>query len=169
MVSMNGKSWEGLSLEGMASHIASAILLWNKGQGVGTKNDCKLIVSYVVRKYQAFSAKANNLTQIPSTLAARRWKINGKKPVLEHGIPVACVVNGLFHIVTGPNLQSAIEQVETCLEANTVLAWVTPREHSRLNARFAQSMPVGYDSYPWKDKWARYRKSLVDIPDAGAV
>jgi hypothetical protein len=167
MVSMNGKSQEGLSLEGMASHIASAILLWNKGQGSGTKNDCKLIVSHVLRKYQRFVAKEKHATRIPSTPAARRWEMSGKTAILEHGIPVACVANVLFHSVTGPALQKAIEQVKACLEANTVLAWVTPEEHSKLNAQFAHCMPEGYDCYPWRDVWARYRESSVDTPDPG--
>jgi hypothetical protein len=122
-----------------------------------------------VRKYQAFFASANKLTQIPSTPSARRWEINGKKPILEHGIPIACVVNVLLLTVTGPSLESAIQQVNICLEANTVLAWVTPGEHSKLNACFADSMPAGYDSYPWKDIWARYRESSVDIPDASVT
>jgi hypothetical protein len=162
---MNGKSREGLTLAGMASHIASAILLYREGKG-GTKNDCKLVVSHILRTYQRFQANTQDLNLLPATPNARAAIIEGKRAILEHAIPAGCVVNALIHYVKGTRIEEATPQVRSIIDEGTMLAWVTAKEHSVLNEDYMHTMPVGADCYPWINKWARYAACGVSMPEA---
>jgi hypothetical protein len=159
---MNGKSYEGLTFQGMAAQIANAILLWKSG--TGTKNDCKLTIANVVRAFQDRLVAAKDLTDIPYTKAAYQAELESEPRHLEHAIPVACLMNVLFHYVSGLDIISASAKVEELIRENTILAWVTLEEHAKLNEKLAHCMPDAFSYYPWEDQWARYVESGVPIP-----
>jgi hypothetical protein len=146
--SMNGQSREGLSREGMEMHIANAILLWRNKKG--TKNDCRLVVSHVLRTYHKFLKKERRDLKIPCTPQSRQvYEPSGKrKIVLEHAIPILCLTNVLFQEVNGPSPDDAVRQVSKVIKEEMHLAWVTQHEHEKLNERFACSMPDDHDHYP---------------------
>jgi hypothetical protein len=160
---MNGKSYEGLTFHGMAAQIANAILLWKSG-AAGTKNDCKLTIANVVRAFQERLIATKDLTDIPYTQAAYEAELEGESRHLEHAIPVACLMNVLFHYVGDLEVTAATAKVEELIRENTILAWVTPEEHAKLNGRLAHCMPDAFSYYPWADRWARYLESGVQIP-----
>lgn len=154
---MNGKTYEGLTLPGLASHIASSILLWNKGQGMGTKNDCKHAIGHNVRAYQRRMIAEKVIKNIWITEAARQ---RDKSQIeLEHAIPVGCLMNLLFYKIVGSDQAAAARQVADLIEESTVLVWVTKAEHLKLNDAYQCKMPEGFDTYPWEDPLARYRKT----------
>jgi len=159
--SMNGKSFKRLTLDGMAAHIANALLL---AQKVGTKNDCKLAIAYVIRAYQRQLFKKMSY-EIPFTSAAREAQLKKEAIELEHSIPVGCVMNVLFHYANGSTHEEMMAQTVRLLKENTVLAWVTPQQHGQLNGKYQSSMPVGFDTYPWQDVWARYVAAEVELPE----
>jgi hypothetical protein len=160
--SMNGKSYEGLTLDGMAAHIANAILLMNRK--VGSKNDCKLVTAHVLRQYQG-RLMGRAPEDVPYTQAALEAKKKGEYIELEHAIPIGCLMNVLFHYANGITHEEVTEQVKSIVANNTILAWVTPKEHTQLNKRHQSFMPVGFDTYPWKDVWARYVAACVPLPE----
>lgn len=159
--SMNGKSRERLSLDGMAAHIANATLLIRRG--IGTKNDWKLAIAFILRAYhQEFTKKVAH--DIPHTPAALDARARGEATELEHAIPVGCIMNVLYHYAQGDTHDEVTKQVNSLIVQNTILARVTPDEHAKLNAKHQASMPTGFDTYPWKDVWARYVASGVPVP-----
>lgn len=159
--SMNGKSYEGLTLDGMAAHIGNAILLMNRK--IGTRNDCKLTVAHLLRQYQN-RLSLSTPEDIPYTPAALNAEQLGHLVELEHAIPVGCLLNVLFHYADGGTHEEVTAQAKNLIEANTILAWVTPEEHRLLNKKHQSSFPAGFDTYPWRDVWARYVASGVSIP-----
>ena len=163
--SMNGQSREGLSRKGLATHIANAILLWKNG--MGTKNDCRLVISHVLRTYHKSFVRndAKHATNIPYTPNACAAERTGQTTnVLEHAIPILCLSNVLFKDVIATKVDDALQQVTTILADEIHLAWVTQREHQALNRQFACCMPAGFDTHPWKNIWARYDESGVPRP-----
>jgi len=163
-VSMNGKSYEGLTSDGMATHIAGAIQLMRRG--IGTRNDCKLVVAHILRQYQ--NRLIADALEVPYTPDARQAEADGDEIELEHAIPVGCIMNVLFHHAAGDTLQELAAQVTTLLENNTILAYVTPEEHAKLNKQLQSSMPDGFDTYPWRDVWARYAFAGVPVPEGAS-
>jgi hypothetical protein len=163
-VNMNGKSKEGLTLDGLASQIANAIRCHYNDKT--TRNDGILMVAHAVRAYHSrFRKEHKNEMKI-------RWSEDAfsiqKDLHLEHAIPVACITNVLFYALmhkSSTNLtpQAATELVTKIIERNIHLVWVTKDDHDKLNAKYASSMPPGYDTFPWRDPWARYRESGVKI------
>lgn len=154
---MNGKTYEGLTLPGLAAHIASSILLWNHGKGMGTRNDCKHAIAHNVRAYQRRMIAEKVIDEVwitDAAAAAEKSRIE-----LEHAIPVGCLMNLLFHLVDANDQAEAARQVADIIQHNTVLVWVTKDEHSRLNKAYQCTMPEGFDTYPWKDPLARYRQT----------
>jgi hypothetical protein len=83
---------------------------------------------------------------------------------LEHAIPVLCLTNVLFKEVIASTLDDVVQQVTKTLDDEIHLAWVTQREHKMLNQQFACSMPPGFDTHLWMDRWARYDKAGVPRP-----
>jgi hypothetical protein len=160
MTSMNEKSYEGLTYKGMALHIANAIALHRRR--VGTKNDCKLVVAHLIRTYQSRLIGDGQLP-VRYTEAARSAELAGDPIELEHAVPVGCLMNVLFHHLPVDDIMSAGEEVSRLVCENSILAYVTPEEHLRLNQmKLSSSMPAGFDFFPWKDVWARYR--VAEIP-----
>ncbi|MGB7481703.1 MAG: hypothetical protein WA924_15360 [Burkholderiaceae bacterium] len=158
---MNSKSYERLTLDGMAAHIANAILLYRSGHG--TRNDCKLTIAHLLRQYQA--RLVANAFEVPCTPAARRADLMEEPTELEHAIPVGCLMNVLFQYAHGEVLQDLAVNVTSLVQVNTILSRVTPSEHALLNKQCQSSMPSGFDTYPWKNVWARYVHSGVDVPE----
>lgn len=156
--SMNGKSYQGLSLPGLAAHIASSILLWDNGK-VGTKNDCKHAIAHNVRAYQRRLIQTKPIRDVWITENALSAEAEQKPIELEHAIPVGCLMNLLFFKIAGTCMQRATAQVIELIEDNTVLVWVTPDEHAKLNKLYQSSMPPGHDTYPWKNKLGRYTQT----------
>jgi hypothetical protein len=68
-------------------------------------------------------------------------------------------MNLLFHKITTSDHAEATQQVDMLIRENTVLVWVTKEEHGMLNKQYQCTMPVGFDTYPWKDKLARYTQT----------
>jgi len=152
--SMNGKAYEGLTLPGLAAHIASSILLWKKGQG--TINDCKHAIAHNVRAFQRrlIAEKEIEIWVTWEAVTAEKKQIE-----LEHAIPVGCLMNLLFYKVETFSPSEAAVQVDELLRENTVLVWVTKDEHAELNKCYQCKMPNGFDTYPWRDKLARYTQT----------
>lgn len=152
---MNGKSYKGLSLSGLAAHIASSILLLRTGQG--TVNDCKHAIAHNVRAFQRRLIALGEMRDVwitSSAAVAEKTQVE-----LEHAIPVGCLMNLLFYKVETSDLMKAIVQVDEIIRENTVLVWVTKDEHSKLNKNYQCKMPEGFDTYPWRDTLARYTKT----------
>jgi hypothetical protein len=57
--SMNGRSYEGLSLTGLVSQIANAISLWREVPKGSRDNDCKLVIAHAVRAFQRLQYPAS--------------------------------------------------------------------------------------------------------------
>lgn len=159
--SMNRKSFEGLTLEGMSAHIANAMLLYRGG--LGTRNDCKLTIAHLLRQYQA--RLVADALEVPYTPAARRADLVGEPTELEHAIPVGCLMNVLFEYAHGTTVQELAFTATALVNQNTILSRVTPAEHALLNKQCQSSMPLGFATYPWQNVWARYVHAGVDAPE----
>lgn len=153
--SMNGKAYEGLTLPGLAAHIASSILL--QKQKVGTLNDCKHAIAHNVRAFQRRLIAQQETGQVWITSSAA--KADKKQVELEHAIPVGCLMNLLFYKVETSDQTEAAAQVDELIRENTVLVWVTKSEHAELNQKHQCRMPEGFDTYPWEDTLARYKQT----------
>jgi hypothetical protein len=74
------RSYEGLTLRGIACHIVNTILLWEKGKDekqpprrpgrfrrrprYGTPNDCQLMINHLIRSYHdRFEAEEHTVTE----------------------------------------------------------------------------------------------------------
>ncbi|RZT06253.1 hypothetical protein SAMN05216319_4520 [Duganella sp. CF402] len=158
--SMNGQSREGLSLPGLAAHIAASIVLWGKGYGHGTKNDCKHAIAHNVRAYQRRLLATKQIKNVWISTAALAARDQKKKIELEHAIPVGCLMNLLFFKIDQTDIEAAKGLVSKLIEESTTLVWVTKDEHGRLDQC---SMPAGYDTYPWEDHLARYRIAGISL------
>jgi hypothetical protein len=157
------KAREGLTLPGIVAHITSAILLWNRGKGHGTQNDCQMSINHLLRAYHHLKLKKGLYGQVPATPAGRAAHTAGSGYHLEHAIPIACVMWALFNNVTQRDFDQAYDQVQKVIDDTMYVAYVTHDEHAKLNRRFASSMPPG-SKYPWPDPWVRYKKAEVESP-----
>jgi hypothetical protein len=150
--SMNGKAYMGLSLPGLAAHIASSILLWRKGSG--TINDCKHAIAHNVRAFQRRLIVRQEIRDVWITSNAA---VAEKKQIeLEHAIPIGCLMNLLFWKIETTDSTAATAHVDELIRENTVLVWVTRDEHAQLNKNYQCKMPEGFDTYPWENALARY-------------
>jgi hypothetical protein len=154
--SMNGKAYKGLSMPGLAAHIASSILLWNIGKQ-GTINDCKHAIAHNVRAFQRRLITEEKVNGVLITSNALKAEKSLRQ--LEHAIPVGCLMNLLLFMVKTSELSEAATQIDKLLRGNTVLVWVTKDEHAELNKKYQCKMPDGFDTFPWKDKLARYSQT----------
>lgn len=154
---------EGLTLPGIVAHITCAILLWNRGKGPGTQNDCQLSINHLLRTYHHLKLKKGLYGQVRATRDGRAAHTAGSGYHLEHAIPIACVMWALFNHVTQRDFDQAYEQVQKVIDDTMYVAYVTHEEHTKLNRRFASSMPPGSD-YPWPDPWIRYKLAGVEPP-----
>lgn len=169
--SMNGKHYQGLSLEGLAAHIASSILLWSGGKGSGTINDCKHAIAHNVRAFQRRLIAKKEIGKILITSDAQSTK---DKIELEHAIPIGCLMNLLFwamEVENWPSQAEAAVRVDQLVRENTILVWVTKNEHAKLNEKYQCTMPEDFDTYPWENVLARYVKTpgvsqLVELATA---
>jgi hypothetical protein len=157
------KAREGLTLEGIAAHITSAILLWGHGKGRGTQNDCQLSINHLLRTYHHLKLRKGLYGLVPATPKGRKAHTNGSGYHLEHAIPIACVMWALFNKVTERGFDRAYDQVQEVINSTMYVAYVTHEEHAKLNRKFASSMPSG-STYPWSDPWIRYKEAKVPRP-----
>lgn len=157
------KAREGLTLPGILAHITCAILLWNRGKGHGTQNDCQVSINHLLRVYHHLKLKKGLYGQVPATLKGRIAHTAGRGYHLEHAIPIACVMWALFNNVTQRDFDKAYEQVQKVIDDTMYVAYVAHDEHAKLNRHFASSMPSG-SQYPWPDPWIRYKEADVDAP-----
>lgn len=157
------KAREGLTLQGIVAHITCAILLWDRGKGRGTQNDCQLSINHLLRTYHHLKLKKRLYGQVPATPAGRLAHSAGSGYHLEHAIPIACVMWALFNHVTERDFDKAYQQVQKVIDATMYVAYVTHAEHAKLNRLFPSSMPSGYD-YPWLDPWIRYKVAKLRTP-----
>ncbi|MGG7604699.1 hypothetical protein [Massilia sp. BKSP1R2A-1] len=158
------KSYEGLTLEGIAAQIVHSVLVW-KTHELSTRNDCQLVVNNLIRSYHARLA-ARSKDPLPSSKKAITERKRGNKPIVEHAIPVACIMKHLLEktvkgdFVDGPAL---IPKVMKVLDATALRAWVTKSEHNALrNLGLECCMPEGH-KHPWPDRWARYRIAKIEL------
>lgn len=156
---MNGRSYEGLSEQGLVAHIVNAISLWRQVPKGSTDNDCKLVIAHAVRAYQRLRYPPTR--GLPATAAARAQLLAGETAIREHVVPVGCVLNALMHLVVPGDTEAAREKATEILETSTILAWVIKDEHAKLSQ---DTMPEKYASYPWKNVWARYLEAGLDVP-----
>jgi hypothetical protein len=149
---------EGLTLFGIAAQITHSILVW-KTYGLGKRNDCQLVVNKLIRAYHDRMA-AERKTVIPSSLKAMEARAAGSKAVLEHAIPVACVMWHLLEDTVSGSFDDArdlIPEVMSVLESTVARAWVSKSEDAELKRLgLDDCMPPDHE-YPWPDQFARYR------------
>jgi hypothetical protein len=157
------KAREGLTLQGITAHITCAILLWDRGRGRGTQNDCQLSINHLLRTYHNLKLKKSLYGRVPATPKGRIAHAAGSGYHLEHAIPIACVMWALFNNVTERNFDRAYGQVQKVIDDTMYVAYVTHKEHAELNLQFASSMPSGA-TYPWSDPWIRYKEAGVPPP-----
>jgi len=160
------KSYEGLTLEGIAAQIIHSIIVW-KTFKLSTRNDCQLVVNSLIRAYHSRLA-AKNKTLLPSSKKAIAERKRGKRPVVEHAIPVACIMQHLLEkTVRGDftTAQKLIPKVMKILEDSALRAWVAKSEHDTLRALGLEiCMPNGH-KHPWPDRWARYNCAGIVLVD----
>jgi hypothetical protein len=156
------KSYEGLTLEGIAAQIAHSILVW-KTYRLSTRNDCQLVVNSLIRSYHTRLA-ARSRNPLPSSKKAVAERKRGNKPIVEHAIPVACVMKHLLErTVKGDfaDVPALIPKVMKVLDESALRAWVAKSEHDALrNLGLEICMPEGH-KHPWPDRWARYRIAKI--------
>jgi hypothetical protein len=151
------KSYEGLTLEGIAAQIIHSIIVW-KTFKLSTRNDCQLVVNSLIRAYHSRLA-AKNKTSLPSSKKAIAGRKRGNRPVVEHAIPVACIMQHLLDKTVKGDFTAAekmIPKVMKILDASALRAWVAKSEHDTLRTLGLEiCMPDGH-KHPWPDRWARY-------------
>lgn len=155
---------EGLTLFGIAAQITHSILVW-KTYNFGKRNDCQLVVNKLIRAYHDRMA-AESRAVIPSSLEAIEARAAGAKPVLEHAIPVACVMWHLLEETVSGRFEDArdlIPRVMSVLESTAARAWVSKREDAELKKLgLDDRMPTGHE-YPWPDRFARYKLAGIVV------
>jgi hypothetical protein len=160
------RSFEGLSLDGLLAHIINAITLFNSK--VGTKNDCQLVVNFLIRKYHNRLFK-KGILKIQQTKEARDAIAKGEMVIREHAIPVACIMSILIEddSIGKDDLIKVTEKVKSFLNCSAKIVLISKREDGLLkSAGLDYSMPSGFESPPWKEPFVRYRVAkLSEIID----
>lgn len=160
------RSYERLTLTGIAYHIINAILLWEKGKDkktYGTQNDCQLVINFLIRKYHdRFEVEAPLATEYtPQAIEAKK---RGERVVKEHAIPVACVMRELIArqcMASMGDIDLLLPQVEAVLKASAGRRYVS-RDEDRALRGFIDTMPAGHECYPWPAPWIRH--DMAGIP-----
>lgn len=156
------KSYEGLTLRGIAAQIVNAVQLY-KVRKIGTRNDCQLAINFLIRMYHV---RLTFMSRLPMPMSNAARLASGEKLIKEHAIPVATIMKLLIDSEV-PKTEVAVEQlldrVMKLLDATTCRALVTKAEDASLTAaNLADRMPEGF-SYPWADPWVRYKKAGIGI------
>lgn len=109
---------------------------------------------------------ADSKTSVPSSLKAIEVRAAGAKPILEHAIPVACVMWHLLEKTVAGDLENArdlIPLVMSVLESTEARAWVSKSEDAELKRLgLDDSMPNGHE-HPWPDRFARYKLAGIEF------
>lgn len=154
------KSYEGLSLEGIAGHIINSIFLW-KYEKIGTRNDCQLVINRLIRVFHD-RLLIEKLISVSWTEEAFESAKAGSKVHKEHAIPVATIMRELIETqCTKTNTDSTVQQltpkIVDFLKDTAKLVWVSTIENERLTkAELAHCMPKGHENYPWPEPYIRY-------------
>jgi hypothetical protein len=156
------KSYEGLTLRGIAAHIINSVQLYNV-DGIGTRNDCQLAINFLIRMYHV---RLTFMSRLPMPMSNAARLASGEKLIKEHAIPVATIMKLLIDSEIPPTrlpIEQLLDRVMKLLDATTCRALVTKEEDARLTAaNLADRMPEGF-SYPWADPWVRYKKAGIEI------
>jgi hypothetical protein len=156
------KSYEGLTLRGIAAHIINSVQLYNVN-GIGTRNDCQLAINFLIRMYHV---RLTFMSRLPMPMSNAARLATGEKLIKEHAIPVATIMKLLIDSEIPPTrlpIEQLLDRVMKLLDATTCRALVTKEEDTRLTAaNLADRMPEGF-SYPWADPWVRYKKAGIEI------
>lgn len=156
------KSYEGLTLRGIAAHIINSVQLYNV-DGIGTRNDCQLAINFLIRMYHV---RLTFMSRLPMPMSNAARLASGEKLIKEHAIPVATIMKLLIDSEIPPTrlpIEQLLDRVMKLLDATTCRALVTKEEDTRLTAaNLADRMPEGF-SYPWADPWVRYKKAGIEI------
>lgn len=158
------KVYEGLSTDGIAAHITSSLLLWNRTNGKGTQNDCQLVINNLLRAYHRLKLNRGLYGKVRATTGGLAAKAKGSGYHLEHAIPIACVMWALLDEVRERDFNKEYDQVKTIIDSTMHVAYVTQNEHMTLNKFYSCSMLEGHEKYPWVDPWGRYVAAKVETP-----
>lgn len=160
------KSREGLTLEGIAAQIVHSIIVW-KTLKLSTRNDCQLVVNNLIRAYHTRLA-ATQKTTLPSSKKAVAARKRGQKPVVEHAIPVACIMQHLLEKTVKGDFSAAqklIPKVMKVLNDSALRAWVSKSEHDTLRSLGLEICNPEGHKHPWPDRWARYNLARIILVD----
>jgi hypothetical protein len=125
-----------------------------------------LILSLIIRKYHDLQLNEDRGNVNPNIRYSKGASENDgtQKNQKEHAIPVACLLNLIFYSFENNEISDS-SMIQNLIENNTFLVWVTQFEHLKLNEKYAHSMPDGFDTYPWKNVWARYEKVGIKLQE----
>ena len=155
-----------LSTHGIAIQILASIHAYHTHRDRCTTNDCKVVVSHLVRKFSEPLTRQRQQKRLLSKAVARG---DADNTCQEHAVPVIVLVEKFLARkdsqleITSKN----IEEIETLLRESLLLVEVTYRENLRLSACGLQSsMPLGWSkkgsSLPI-DPLARYKEAEIEI------
>lgn len=144
-----------LSTKGISHQIVSSLITYRK-DGLGTINDCKVVVNHLIRKFSEPLEK-EGLQQI---FRSKYLTENGKS-IKEHLFPVNEIMNHLLSINLELPKHEIADEIHDYLKNALVIVHVTESEDQKLNAHgFQRLMPREFfepSSFLYKDVWARYK------------
>src|ERR1039457_5730549 len=122
-------------MDGICIQILSSLAAYNSEPERCSKNDCKVVISHLIRKFREPLQRAHPITVYCSNLLA-----NYTGPIREdHVIPVKAIMDRLFHLNTFEFTDENILNIRTMLTQHTLSCRITVAEDNRLNAAGFQS------------------------------
>lgn len=142
-----------LSVDGLASIIMGTVRLYR--DGVGTSNDCKLVVNHCIRNF-------GDIAGLPSYRSHYLDAVGG--PICrEHVVPVNVLMLHIMEEVSGSRLVISTRNVRKMvrhLQTSLVICTVSAFERAILDSFFSRKMPPEWETpghMLFEDPWARYR------------
>ena len=144
-----------LTTKGISHQIVSAISTY-KNDGLGTINDCKVVINHLIRKYSEPLEKEGNQKFYRSSELRDKDKV-----IKEHLIPVKEIMHHLLEECDISDKRFFSEYVDTFLTKSLVLILITKEEDLLLSGNgYQQKMPAEYsdpNNELCGDVWSRYK------------
>ena len=144
-----------LTTKGISYQIVSAISTY-KNDGLGTVNDCKVVINHLIRKYSEPLGKEGNQKVYRSSELRDQDKV-----IKDHLIPVKEIMHHLLEECDISDKRLFSEHVNSFLTKSLMLVLITKEEDLLLSSNgYQQKMPVEYrdpNSKLYGDIWSRYK------------
>lgn len=145
----------GLTTTGISHQIVSAIKTY-KDDGLGTINDCKVVINHLIRKYnEPLEREGRQEVYRSSEL------IGQEQMIKEHLIPVKEIMRHLLEDCDTSDGKAFAEYVNSYLCKSLILVLITKDEDLLLSSSgYQQKMPHEYTDPTnelYGDIWSRYK------------